>query len=570
MNCLISARREDVLQSYNSAVATNRRMYLEGDDRATEEYIYANQAEDAYRIVDAFYSKRRRVVSIQKKTKVGADGLMIEVAKLLTTHIDDAFVVNPANVRILTGMSNAGWEKDMIDKAPGCFKEKIFHHGKLSRAELSRISNSLIIIDEIDTGDKEFQVLHTTLKEAGVLDVLHMEAHNNRFLFISATMIKELYCLYQWGELHELYQMTIPSSYFGHADFLRRGVLQEFYPLLSQASAEKWVQEDVVENYGADFRVHIVRVSAKSATSVQNACIRKGVAFRNHTSADRLSGAEIKEFFKTALERHVVLGVKGFFRRANLIPNRWKLRIGATHEYHTSTVDNNVQIQGLVGRMTGYWRGELEGGHKTGPHRTSIQAIHEYEKTYHDPFGLNCYQTAGFHKRAGKVSVKPTMFSAKHIGHLVPVDLPLASPNVDDPRTVPVVVEVTKEEYAKFKKKRGGHWDEKIILAAMSKYNPALVEKLQTLQKLRIVECTCTTTNEDAVPATERVDDKSYKMRITDFVQASQEEKKRTVDTCGVTKDVAHIYLDKVSHRLVVSVFYGSMRKTQSERTLSL
>jgi hypothetical protein len=63
---------------------------------------------------------------------VGADGLMIENAKLLTTHIDDKFVVNPSNVMIITGMSNAGWEKDMIDKAPNCFKYKIFHHGKLS------------------------------------------------------------------------------------------------------------------------------------------------------------------------------------------------------------------------------------------------------------------------------------------------------------------------------------------------------------------------------------------------------------------------------------------------------
>jgi hypothetical protein len=166
---LISARREDVLQSYNSARATNRRLFLENDDKATAEYIFPNQMEDANNIVDKFYKNNRRVISIQKKTKVGADGLMIEIAKLLTTHNDDDFVVNPTNVRIITGMSNAGWEKDMIDKAPTCFKDKIFHHGKLSRAELVDIRNGLCIIDEIDAGDKECQVLHNTLKEAGVL-----------------------------------------------------------------------------------------------------------------------------------------------------------------------------------------------------------------------------------------------------------------------------------------------------------------------------------------------------------------------------------------------------------------
>jgi len=470
MNELISARREDVLQAYNSAKASNRRLFLEGDDKATSDYIFPNQMEDANKIVDEFYKNNRRVISIQKKTKVGADGLMIEIAKLLTTHIDDAFVVNPDNVRILTGMSNAGWEKDMIDKAPNCFKNKIFHHGKLSRADLMNIKNGLIIIDEIDTGDKEFQVLHNTLKEAKVLDVKHMKDNNNRFVFISATMIKELYDLYQWGPLHELCKMTIPSSYCGHKDFLEKEIVKEFYPLLEYTysccveectfehscldklhthlkskhklndeqcehqcklsdsskilNAEKWVQEDIITNYGSDYRVHLIRVNAKIVDVVQNACIRNGVAFRNHTSTDRLTQEEINEFFKEPLTGHTVLGVKGFFRRANLIPNRWKLRIGATHELYTKIVDNNVQIQGLTGRMTGYWRSEIESGHKTGPHRTSIKAIEEYEKTYEDPFGLNSYQTAGFKKKKGKVSADLTMLSPAHIKNLTANELP--------------------------------------------------------------------------------------------------------------------------------------------------
>lgn len=425
LKMIIAARREDVLQSYKSAKATNNRLHLEGDDKATAEYIFNNQIEDAIAIVDKFYKNKRRVISIQKKTKVGADGLMIEIAKLLTTHNIDDFVVNPANVRILTGMSNAGWEKDMKDKAPNCFKDKIFHHGKLSRAELLDIRNGLFIIDEIDTGDKEYQVLHTTLKEAGVLDVKHMEEYNNRFVFISATMIKELYDLYRWGELHELYTMTIPASYIGHKDFVEKGIVKEFYALNTEENADKWVQEDILNHYGNDYRIHIVRVTAKIVHIVQNACIRKGIVYKNHTSDDRLSEDEIKEFFKEPLAQHIVLGVRGFFRRANLIPNRWKLRIGATHELYTKVIDNNVQIQGLTGRMTGYWREDIEAGHKTGPHRTSIKAIEEYEKTYEDPFGANTYQTAGFKKKKGKVSADPTMLSPINISNLETVDLPV-------------------------------------------------------------------------------------------------------------------------------------------------
>jgi hypothetical protein len=172
-----------------------------------------------------------------------------------------------------------------------------------------------------------------------------------------------------------------------------------------------------------------VRLTEKNSNIVQNACIRKNVAFKNHTSTDRLSSEEIDEFFKTPLKQHIVLGVKGFFRRANLIPNSWKLRIGATHELYTKVVDNNVQIQGLPGRMTGYWQDDIEHGHKTGPHRTSIKSIEEYEKSYNDPFGNNSYQTTGFKKKKGKVSSQPTMLSPQHILNLEPVDLPV---EIDD------------------------------------------------------------------------------------------------------------------------------------------
>lgn len=433
-NEIISSRREDVLQSYKSAIATNYRLFKEGDDTATSEYIYPNQMEDAFNIVNMFYQKKCRVISIQKKTKVGADGLMIEIAKLLTTHIDDEFVVNSNNVRILTGMSNAGWEKDMICKAPSCFKDKIFHHGKLkqSKKDLQNISNSLIIIDEIDTGDKEKQVLHTLLKDSGILDVKHMEEHNNLFVFISATMIKELYDLYSWGEFHELYKMTIPASYIGHKDFLEKKIIKEFYSLNKKENADKWVREDIIENYGNDYRVHIVRVNENNVSMVQDACIRKGVLFKNHTSKDRLSPEEISSLFKEPLKQHIVLGIKGLFRRANLIPNSWKLRIGATHELWTKTIDNNVQIQGLPGRMSGYWRDVIEGRHKTGPYRTSIKAIEEYENAYENPFGANDYQCAGFKKKKGKVFAKPTMLAPKNIPNLNPVNFPVVEDKTDE------------------------------------------------------------------------------------------------------------------------------------------
>jgi hypothetical protein len=557
---IISARRENVLQSYKSAIALNHMLFCEGDDTATAEYIFPNQMVDANNIVNIFYNnnKKCRVVSIQKKTKVGADGLMIEVAKLLTTHIDDDFVVNPKNVRILTGMSNAGWEKDMKDKAPSCFKDKIFHHGQLKNAGLQNISNSLIIIDEIDTGDGEVSVLHTILKDAGILDVKHMEENNNRFVFISATMIKELYDLYRWGDLHELYTMTIPTAYIGHKDFLAMGIVKDYYDLSKKESADRWVREDIIENYGEDYRVHIVRVKGNkgkgNADMVQDACIRKGVLFRNHTSKDRLSPEEISSFFKEPLKQHIVIGIKGLFRRANLIPNRWKLRIGATHELWTKTVDNSVQIQGLTGRMSGYWRDVIEGGHKTGPHRTSVKAIEEYEKAYNDPLGANDYQTAGFNKKKGQVRAKTTMLTAKNIANLEPVDLPVIDNSIssDPSASVPIVICLTQDVFNTIKKK-GKEWDITTIHNIIKNYSKDdtadTYDKIKTMEKIQVV-----------MPET----DTSYEKLITVFIKKAAEKtkyhirQKEQTDGALKYKDTYQIYLDNRGYKIIVSIYYGS------------
>ncbi len=427
----IAKGRDFVLSSFEAAKRENDYEFTKGNVKATSEYIYENQIIDANQIVREFYENDRTVSSVSKRTKVGMDGLMIYLAYLMTTHIDDGFIMDPANVRIITGMSNAGWEKDMKEKVPKVFEKSIFHHGQIQNANLTGLKNGLIIIDEIDTGNGTGQKLHNALAEAGLLDIKYLKENNIRIMVDSATMMQELYELMSWGDRHINIKMTIPSEYIGHGDFLRMGIIKEFYPLNTPEAAAQWVQEDIVENYGTDYRVHIVRLTERGAVNretiryLSSACVAAGVVFRNHTSSDRLSDAEITEFFEEPLTHHIVLGVKGFFRRANLIPNKWKLRIGATHELYTKKVDNNVQVQGLPGRMSGYWRSIIEGGHKTGPHRTSIKAIEEYEQAYEKPFDPGNYGTSTFTKTVrGRVSAEASMLHPQNIANLEAVDGP--------------------------------------------------------------------------------------------------------------------------------------------------
>jgi hypothetical protein len=399
MELLINLNREIVLNDYQSATKKNKESYITGDVKASSEYIFPNQKEDATIICNKFYETPVRVISIVKRTKVGMDGLMIEIAKNMTTHSDNNFVLDRNNIFFITAMSNKSWEDDMKDKIPACFKDNVYHHGKLQRlkTKLRNIKNAIIINDEIDSGDKEDQKLHLILKESGILDMKYMEENNIRFVFVSATIINELRDLYKWGNKHYTHYMTIPDNYIGHKEFLELGIIQEYYPINDDESAEKWIQEDILQNYGLDYRVHIVRTDEKNKDFIFNACIRNNIEFKNHTSDDRISHKELSDIFNN-ITNHLVIAVKGLLRRADLIPNKWKMKIGATHERYVKKYDTNVQVQGLPGRMSGYWKDVILNGHKTGPHRTSIDAINEYEEFYKNPFGEIKYSTTSSKK----------------------------------------------------------------------------------------------------------------------------------------------------------------------------
>jgi hypothetical protein len=110
---------------------------------------------EAENITDNFYKNNCRVINVYKKYRDEICVIMIEIAKHLTTHNDDNFIINPRNVMIITGVNNNDLKNRMNDDISLCFKDNIFHHGKFLRKDLTIINNSLIIINEVDINNKK-------------------------------------------------------------------------------------------------------------------------------------------------------------------------------------------------------------------------------------------------------------------------------------------------------------------------------------------------------------------------------------------------------------------------------
>lgn len=413
-----NSKRDYVNDCYKTAQSKNKTELYDELHNATTEYTYENQKIDAHRIIHKFYTDKCKFVSVSKKTKVGMDGLIIEVITKITTHPDENFIVDYKNVRIITGMNNTSWEKNLKNKIPACFEKNVFHHGQLQHANLKGLKNGLIIIDEIDCGGKEDQKLHKKLRESNILNLDNIEKNNIKFIVTSATMIIELRKLSEWKEnLHGHIQMTIPENYLSHKYMLDKGIIKEFFLLNSKENVEKWIKEDIIDRYDNDYRIHIVRLNtrpnSKTITLIMECCDTNNIDFYDYSTDGDITEQGIENLFNEPINNHIVLGIKGFFRRANLIPNKWKLKIGATHELCTNKVDFSVQIQGLSGRMTGYWKHIINDGFKTGPHRTSIEAIECYELAYNNPF--ENYETNNKRPFVDKKNVEETENNSKTV-----------------------------------------------------------------------------------------------------------------------------------------------------------
>ena len=542
---MIAANREAVCDSFQSRKSENRRRFLRGDSSAGPEYIYPNQTHDASVVTNMFYEDERRVISIRKKTKVGANGFMIATAFQMTTHPDDDFVINPENVRFITGMSNKKWEDELKNDLPGIFIDKAFHHGQLVYMNILNFRNGLLFIDEIDTGSDEGMVMQKHLKESGILDIDFLKKNNIRLVIISATITRELYQACRWGDYHDTHKMTIPPNYIGHNDLINRGIIQEFYPIKTEDDAFRWVNDDLVKNYGIDYRVGIIRVNPKGRNFIMKACDALKVEFRDHTSVDRISDEDLKKIFETKRTSHMVIAVKGLWRRANLIANKWKLAIGPTHEFYGINPDANVQAQGLPGRMTGYWRNILDSGHKTGPYRTSISAIQQAINAYDDPFSREAFSTRNFKKNEdGRVT--------RNIPSVVHPDLILGldsteAPKYSDSDTIPKLFQLTNEDVVFLQQhKPEESWNDYIpkILEIIERIEPGYLNTIPKITRPKVIEPNGS--------AREKI--------IGRLINAVKSKEQYNWNDSQIKKDTYKIYVDRVDSRLFVSVCYGSKR----------
>ena len=547
--------REMVELSFKLAEKENQKALRKGDPMATSEFIYPNQKADAANVVSRFYESRNNeqpvhAVSIKKNVKVGADGFMMAVAQMMCTHIDDDFVISPENVMFLTGMSNKSWQDELERKIPSIFKDNVFHHGQLQNAELANLKNALIFVDEIDTASKEDQKLHKLFIEAGLMNFETIRKNRIYLVFITATLARELVQLKGWGAAHTNYSLTTPPTYCGIEYYLEKQIIQESYDLSEPDNITKWIQEDIVSNYGDDFRVHLVRMPRGKGKSGIGKVFEQiansfGVRFYQMTSKvdESLDSKEYTALFTEQRDSHIILGLKGKLRRATRIPDSYKLQIGAVHVSQTRNIDNNVLAQDLPGRMAGYIRAQLDAEHKIGPIRSDVKGLIEYVKEFNGE--ATTYQSWGYKtNEEGKVKkLKSTMVHPDNFN--IENDMEVVGNKNAAYMTVPRVFSVESATIECIVSAKGNA-KKAIIKALLALLDPAFYA---TVEKHAIHQITNPKVGS------------SYKRHITDLVNKANENKPGSIDIDPKERNTNffNCYVDSKQNRLVIMVWNGAL-----------
>ena len=553
---LNNASRELVQSAYEFKEKENKVRNLKKDPRAGKSYTYHNQKNDAYTIWSLFcQNPLTRIISVKKRTKVGCDGLMIELIYSFCVKSYENFSNNPLenmfvnyeDVVLVTPMNNVDWQDEFKAKVPSCITH-IYHHGKLHQCEkLKTLRNGLILIDEADVGNKKDQVLDNKLSEAGnVLSIESLLERNNRVVCISATMVKEFIELEKWKNYHKGITMTIPSDYVSHKELLEKNMIQEWFDINSVNKAKLWIYEDILLQF-KDPKVNFIRGTDKTKEYLFKAVKEINEKYPNsleiyvHDSDSRLSEEKLTEIFEGRRTKHVIIFVKGFYRRANLIPNKWKENIGAVMEYKTEKVDVDVQIQGLSGRMTGYIRELIDKGWRC-IIRTSIEAIKNYEAMYNGE--ITSYSTSSMTiDRHGRItSIEDSIFSPKY-QNLIEGDIDY-NERFKDVETIPVKIVITEEEYKSNVVKKRSSWDIEKLFTIIEKYNKELCDELRTLEKDEIYQ-----------PRSES----GYLTNIKPFLDAIESNTIKSRQTEKFKgKDTYQLILYKRENTIIISRYYGS------------
>ena len=317
--------------------------------------VYENQRECALEVLNGI-QKGFLFQLVLAQTQSGKTGMMVAVAEGCKK-----------DVVVMTGLSNVDWKKQTISR----FSEKVPVYHRNDLKNVKKLENCVVLIDEVQYASGAGMTLDGLLGSCGCKDIENLRQLNVHFVLVSATPNRVYDDLCELSsEWSRCLVMQPGNGYTGLRELLDRGRLLEAKDLWVVGAAgedenagvkrfnEKMISKsleaieelkDVVLGFEVP-KYHIVRTQyAAAGEEVRERFKRVFLDSVDFVVCDSTTNVDVMERVKVKPARQCVLFIKEQLRCAATLV---KEHIGVLYD-RVSKLDN-VMVQGLAGRSTGY------------------------------------------------------------------------------------------------------------------------------------------------------------------------------------------------------------------------
>ena len=317
--------------------------------------VYENQRKCALEVLDGI-RKGFLFQLVLAQTQSGKTGMMVTVAEGCKK-----------DVVVMSGLSNIDWKKQTI----GRFSEKVPVYHRNDLKNVKKLENCVVLIDEVQYASGAGMTLDGLLEGCGCKDIEILRRLNVHFVLVSATPNKVYDDIEGLSsEWSRCLVMQPGDGYTGLRELLDTGRLLEAKDLWVAGAAgedelpgvkrfnDKMISrsleaieelKDVVLGF-KDPKYHIVRTQyAAAGEEVRERFRQVFLDSVDFVVCDSSTGVDVMERVKVKPDKHCVLFIKEQLRCAATLH---KEHLGVLYD-RVSKLDN-VMVQGLAGRSTGY------------------------------------------------------------------------------------------------------------------------------------------------------------------------------------------------------------------------
>ena len=374
---------------------------------------YPNQQEAAQQIIEHYKNEKYLVVLIAQPG-AGKTGVVLEVTKQMTTHIDDDQCIDASNVFILSGMNDIDWNVQFKSKMLRTFQDNVYHRGAINshiQNRIAEMTNGLCCTDECQIAcGSQMKVAHV-LASTGLTDLAVARARNMKLLDVSATPETVAYDIAHWGPHAAIVILPTGPNYKGFQVMLDENRIREapHFENYDQVLAflNDWDQRYASISEKKFFPIRLLPTSATLKGWFERACVALGWNRIHHDSQDRI--ADIDSLMEIAPSKHTLIPIKGFWRASKRLVRK---HVGGCYEEIPQKQNDTAAAQGLIARFCDNYEYE---GDELNPelrpvHYGDIKAIKSYLKWFERgcDYSLADYQSARIKSKNGRVKSTPS------------------------------------------------------------------------------------------------------------------------------------------------------------------